>query len=182
MYSKDLTGLMLDQDLSSADNSSSNQQSPRKSAKTLHQPDDSHLFKPPAAKTTSSKTLDKVVLSLKRTAGDWNVTNKKITEYFPAAAVVDTSLEEKSTRPEVDSSGTPPKSRRGRKPKSVKQVVVSPPKDNIVQAQSPFEPRASKRLAAQSKKTETESPFENRFVLLTSDQLSEAFKKLSQQF
>ena len=159
MYSKDLTGLMLDKDLSSADNSS-----PRKSAKIL--PDDSHLFKPPAVKTTSSKTLDKVVLSLKRTAGDWNVTNKKITEYFPAAAVVDTSLEDRSTRPEVDTSGTQPKSRRGRKPKSVKQVVVSPPKDDTVQAQSPFGPRASKRLAAQSQKTETESPFENRFVLL----------------
>ena len=179
MYSKDLTGLMLDKDLSSADKSSSSPQSPRKSAKTLQQPDDSHLFKPPAVKTTSSKTLDKVVLSLKRTAGDWNVTNKKITEYFPAAAVVDTSLEEMSTRPEVDSSGTQqPKSRRGRKPKSVKQVVVSPPKDNIVQAQSPFEPRASKRLAAQSKKTETESPFENRFVLLTILTIrAEAFKK-----
>ena len=83
-------------------------------------------------------TIPDVVLnSLKRTAGDWNITNKeeKISEYFPDTPASSTTNSAPTKKSPASKLSPPPSAevttgvRRGRKPKSVKQVVSKQPKD-----------------------------------------------------
>ena len=75
--------------------------------------------------------------SLKRTAGDWNITNKeeKISEYFPDSPASSTTDSAPSKKSPASKPSPPPSAevttgaRRGRKPRSVKQVVSKQPKE-----------------------------------------------------